>query len=463
MAEFDDERPDFDSAFSEEPDAEPRGLRRFPSSRRRRGTGSGGDSGSTGQMPRPGRGDDPAAPPRDEVDDLGDGDGPADEPRARPRSTGRAARPRGSRPRRQAPRRGGSRGGRGGGATALQHPRARLALMGAFAAILILVIVLVVRDCQRSQLEDSYTQYLNGVAQITAQSAEQGAQLRQIMSNPRGDKPPQLRRKIQALATSAQGLVHRAEGLNPPGTLSSPQRSFVTALQYRVTGLSTLAENLPALLQSNDQQTKAIGLADPMQRFLASDVIYADSFVGPAMAALRSDGITGIEVPKGQQFLPNPALASSAGAASLIAGLQRRSPARGASGGQAGAGNLRGTSLESTQALPSETRLTPGQVQTVQASDQLKWRVTVKNGGDFNETNVVVKVSFFYASNPNKVDAKEASIPSIDSGQTTTVDIPGPTTPVFGEQGTLKIEIVPVSGETRIDNNRAEYPVKITI
>ena len=35
--------------------------------------------------------------------------------------------------------------------------------------------------------------------------------------------------------------------------------------------------------------------------------------------------------------------------------------------------------------------------------------------------------------------------------------------PYFGDQGTLVIEVVPVTGETRTDNNKAEYPVKITI
>jgi hypothetical protein len=403
-------------------------------------------------------------PPEDDLDFDAFEDEPADEPP--PRSRSRGSRSRGSRPARPSrggSRGGGSRGGGGGGAAVLQQPRARLALLLAFAAILILVIVLVVRDCQRSQLEDSYTRYLNGVAQVVNQSAEQGTQLRQIMNNPRGDKPPQLRQKIAALAGEASGLVDQAEDLDPPGALSSPQRSLVTALEYRVTGLNSLAQNLPALLQLKDEQAKAIGIAEPMQRFLASDVIYADSFVGPAGEALDKDDITGIEVPKGAAFLPNPALATPDGAKTLIPGLQRRTPAQG--GDQAGTGNLRGTSLVSTEALPSETRLTPGTAVAVQASDQLKWRVTVENGGDFDESGVVVTASFSYPSSPNDVTSQEAQIDAIGSGETVSVEIPGPPADVitFGEQGTLRIEIDAVSGETNTDNNAAEYPVKITI
>ena len=44
-------------------------------------------------------------------------------------------------------------------------------------------------------------------------------------------------------------------------------------------------------------------------------------------------------------------------------------------------------------------------------------------------------------------------------------EIPGPSSDkvVFGDQGTLVIEVAAVTGETRIDNNKAEYPVKITV
>ncbi|WP_217914471.1 DUF11 domain-containing protein [Miltoncostaea marina] len=351
----------------------------------------------------------------------------------------------------------------------LQQPRARLLLMAVFAIILVVVIALVVKDCRRDQLVDSYTGYINDVAQIQTASAEQGAALRQVLANPRGDKPPQLRQKIAAIAEDARGLVERAEDLDPPGALSSPQRSFVLALEYRVTGLSTLAQNLPALLQSTDTQRKAAGIAGVMEIFLASDVLYKTSFQGPARTALEDDDITGVEVPALQPFLPNTTLVSASsedGARSLIPDLQRRTAARGGGGGEdAEAGTLRGTSLESVLVLPSEDRLSPDTATTVQSTDLLKWRVTVKNSGDFDESNVVVRASFSYPDSPNDVDTKEVAIESIASGETATVDVPGPGTEavIFGDQGTLVIEVVPVTGETRVDNNTVEYPVKITI
>lgn len=459
MAEFDDERSDFDDVFRDPPADGERDARRGA---RRTGDTGPIDADATGEVPRP-RGAAPLDPPP-EFDDQ-----ETAPPRSRGSRSSGGSRSGGSgRSRSSSRSRSGDGGGRGGGSGAgggiavLQGPRGRLILGIAFAVVLVIVIALVVKDCQRSQLEDSYTSYINGVSQIVTKSAEEGAALRQVMANPRGDKPPQLQAKINAIAQNSQTLVDQAEDLDPPGALKGAQASLVTALEYRVTGLTTLSENLPTLLQGSDLQTKAAGISKPMQRFLASDVIYEDSFKGPAMEALQKDDITGVEVPPLQAFLPNAALASAEGAKSLVPDLERRTNS---TGGADTTGNLRGTSLESTIAKPSDTRLTVGQTATVQATEDLKWSVTVKNGGDFDESNVVVKASFSYPATPNDVDTREVAIKSMPSGETVSVEIPGPASDkiVFGDQGTLKIEVVPVTGETRIDNNKAEYPVKITI
>ena len=435
----------FDSAFADEPEEPPRRGRRSLGGRRRRGREP-ADSASTGEVPRSRmRG---SLPPDD---DFGFDDDPAPAPqRGRGRRRGRRPPPRRS-------------GGSGGGAAVLRRPGARLGLGLAFAAILILVITLVVRDCQRNRLEDSYTRYMNSVAQLVSTSAEQGQQLRQVVNNSRGDRPPQLSQRIRGIAGEAQALVEQANDLDPPGALSEANGSLITALEYRVTGLRTLADQLPSLLQSREPDFTANGLAKIMQRFLASDVIYADSFAGPARTALEEDDIGGVEVPPEQPFLPNPGLAAPGGARNLVPNLQRRTPQGGDQDQAGGGGNLRGTSLARVEALPSETALTPGQTVSVQASEQLKWRITVENGGDFDETGIVVKTTFRYPSAPDEADEREAQIEAIASGETTTVEIPGPTAPIFGEEGVLLVAIEPVPGETNVDNNSGEYPVRIVI
>lgn len=444
MSDNDDQQSDFDDAFRDEPAGADPPLKRFS----RPGRGSGDDdpgSAATGEVERPSA------------------------------SGGRRARGGGA-TRSARPKRGGSSAGRRGGGRArsakaasgagglLANPRARLGLGILFAIILVLVITLVVRDCQRSQLEDSYTSYLNSVAQIVSTSADQGQELRDVLSNSEGLRPPQLRERISAIGTQAQELVTQAEDLDPPGALSESQSSLVTLLQYRVAGLTGLAEGLPTLLAAEDDDFKAGGIAEQMQRFLASDVIYEDSFAAPARSAMEADDITGVEVPRLLPFLANDDLATADGAMTLLPGLQRTAAAGDDADGDGSAdGNLRGNSLVQTEALPSETRLSPTDVTTVEASESLEWRVTVRNSGDFVENEVVVRATFTYPDQPNAGQTREASIPTIEPGQDVTITLPGPTEVDYRAQGNLLIEILPVPGEAVIDNNSAEYRVQIAL
>lgn len=450
MADNDDQQSDFDDAFRDGPAGGDPSLRRF--SRPRRGSAD-DDPGSaaTGEVPRPS-----ASGAR-----RSRGGGSSGRtPRAKRGGGGSAGRRGG----------GGRPGGRakaasGGAGGLLANPRARLGLGILFALILVLVVTLVVRDCQRSQLEDSYGSYLNSVAQIVSTSADQGQELRDVLSNSEGLRPPQLRERITAIGTQAQALVTQAEELSPPGALSESQASLVTLLQYRVAGLTGLAEGLPTLLAAEDDDFKAGGIAEQMQRFLASDVIYVDSFAAPARAAMEGDDITGVEVPRLLPFLANDALATTDGAKSLLPGLQRTAAAGGGGGNdeEPGEGNLRGNSLVQTEALPSQTRLSPTQATTIEASENLEWRVTVRNSGDFVENDVIVRATFSYPDAPTAGQTREASIPTIEPGQDVAITIPGPSEVDYRAQGNLQIEIVAVPGEAVTDNNRAEYQVQIAL
>ena len=259
--------------------------------------------------------------------------------------------------------------------------------------------------------------------------------------------------------------MDQAEDLDPPGALSTPQRGAgADAGVPRERHDARSPQNLPTLLQAKDEDTKALGIAEAMKRFLASDVIYSDEFVGPAQEALEKDDITGIEVPD------RPALPAQPGAGHLGG---RRDPHPGApaahgpaqGGDDAAAGNLRGTSIVSTEALPSETRLTPG---TPPGRPGLRPAQVARDGGERRrlqrDRHRRDGASFFYPSDPQQVDEKQAQIDELGARRRPRRSrSPGPTTPVFGEQGTLRIEVDAVTGETNTDNNAAEYPVKITI
>ena len=420
-----------------------------------------------------------------DVDDTGTGFGQADQPTgvsgplpddapSGPRerlSRASGGGRRGGRGGRPTGRRGGSGGGSGdgprrprpskaGGAAALQKPAVRIALAVVGLVIVILILTLAIQSCRRGQLEDSYKSYMGEVTTVVGASVKEGDALQEALANKQGQTPQELQVQVRDIATQAQGLVGQAEGLSPPDTLSAPNQSLVTALQYRVTGLRALADSLPSVVDSKNRAYSSATLASAMQRFLASDIIYQDSFVGPAKRALAAADVTGVQVPDRDLFLSGVRAdqASPTGAAQLIPALQR-------TGGSAtttdSSGGVHGTGIVSVQALPAGVDLTADSETTLKASDKLQWQITVENAGDFQENAVIVRATFASVANPKDAQTVEKEIPQIAPGSQQPVTLPGPKSPTFGEAASLKVEVVPVPNEKRTDNNRAEYPIKI--
>lgn len=336
----------------------------------------------------------------------------------------------------------------------------RIALAAVGLVIVILVLTLAIQDCRRGQLEDSYKSYMGDVTTVVGASVKEGDALQEVLANKTGAKPQELQVQVRDIATKAQGLVGQAEGLSPPDTLSAPNQSLITALQYRVTGLRALADSLPSVVDSKNRAYSSATLASAIQRFLASDIIYQDSFVGPAKRVLADADVTGVQVPDRDLFLSGVRAdqASPTGAAQLIPALQRTGGSAAAGGSTAG---VHGTGIASVQALPEGVDLAAGSETTIQASDKLQWQVTVENAGDFQENAVIVRVTFASDANPKDAQTVEKEIPQIAPGAQQAVTLPGPKSPTFGEASRLKVEVVAVPNELRTDNNRAEYPVKI--
>ncbi len=343
----------------------------------------------------------------------------------------------------------------------MQTPAARIGIAVLGAIVLIIVLVFIVRGCQRSQLEDSYSSYMGDVTTIVTASGKEADSLQEILQNKNGAKAPELQVQVRDLSNKAQALVGQAEALSAPDSLGAPNQSLITALQYRVTGLKALADSLPSVIDSQNRAYSSATLASAMQRFLASDVIYQDSFVGPSKRVLADEGITGVQVPDRQFFLSGVRAdqASPTGAGQLIPALQRTGTADDGTTDTTGA--LRGTGIASVQALPQGVELQAGTDTEIQASDKLEWQVTVENAGESVETNVIVRATFASDASPNDAQTVEKEIATIEPGQQQSVTLPGPKSPTFGEASVLKIEVVPVPGEEKTDNNRAEYPVKI--
>jgi hypothetical protein len=332
--------------------------------------------------------------------------------------------------------------------------------------VVVLILISTIRGCQRDKLVESYRTYLATANQIADESTEQGKQLNALLDNKDFKKPAQIRPEVEALAARAQELVDRAKGLDPPGRLKGPNNTLITALEYRALGLSQLPTAIDAAVTGKDKNNAQTTLASPLQVLAAGDVIYKTSYSGPAENALQHDDIKDVQVNTSLFF--DGALynrTSPSGARVLIENLRRVRPSTGAPGadGSATGGQVHGLSLVSTFAVVGADRrqLTPGATVSLTQSADLKFEVTVENGGDFVENGI--DVTFTYSAKDNPQGTSETkTIDQIEPGEENQkrLEFKLPGQPNFDGTSTIKVAVATVPDEKKADNNLAEYPVE---
>jgi hypothetical protein len=341
----------------------------------------------------------------------------------------------------------------------MQQPAARLLVAVAAVIVLIVVLALVVRDCRRNQLVDSYSGYIrDGVTPIAAKSKDEGERLLALLANTKRDTPENVQKNVRAIGREADGLVTQAQELNAPDRLGDAHRSLVLALQYRANGIKSLAEVIPNAAKSRDRNDAAAKLAAPMGRILASDFLYSDSFVFPARKALEDDNVDGVEVPESALLAGSTHAnkAGPAGARAVWTALQ-------ASGGtttnpDSPTGGRRGTGIVSVKLLPENKQLVIGSVNTVKSSVDNQWEVTIENGGESVETGIEVTATLSPAGGAPQVT--KGTITTVDPGEQASVKIPVGTAPAFGENADLTIDVKTVPGETLAGNNTNKFTVQ---
>ena len=356
-----------------------------------------------------------------------------------------------SRTERVLPRRGPQRPPRG--PTNLT-PLLRLIGLIAFAILIVVLLVLWVQSCQEASKEKTYKGYMTKVSEVTGSSQQIGRQLSQALLA-QGLKEAQVEQRIAGLARQEQLDVERTREITPPGTLRDEHNALIQALQYRVSGLNGLASALAATANVKDATRAGTVLAGQMQRLLASDVIYDDSFKDPVGAELKRQGVTGTNESGGplvpdSNFLQSSDLVTQQAMATVIGKIRGGSvtPSQ---------GGLRGTNLVSTKVLPQGQELSTSTTNTIIVRTSMTFQVTVEDSGDSQEANIPVTLTIQQA---NARDIKKtARIGFINPGEQRTVNFSGFPAVNFGSTATVKVEVQPVDGETKTDNNSADYPV----
>jgi hypothetical protein len=329
-------------------------------------------------------------------------------------------------------------------------PLLRLVGLIGFAILVVVLLVFAVQSCRGSQKRETYENYMQEVGEVATQSDQIGRRLNALLTDP-GAKLADIRQQLSGLAQQQEQGVTRAEEIDAPGPLRDLQPAVVQALQLRVSGLEGLDRAFQQTAQIRNAGVAGRTLADQARRLLASDVVWDDLYKDPARAVLVDQGVRGVQVPD-SNFLRNADLATPR----LMTPIWQR--LRGASTGGRPC-SPRGTGIVSVKALPAGTDLSTQTLNTVEASEQLGFAVTIEDTGCSQEVRIPVTLTIQKSPEPI---VKTQTVGIINPGEQQTVTFRRIGQVPFATRTSIKIEVRPVAGpprETRTENNTAEYPV----
>jgi len=188
-----------------------------------------------------------------------------------------------------------------------------------------------------------------------------------------------------------------------------------------------------------------------MLRGVASDVLWEDMFVTPALDVLKRQGISGAPPPN-SVFVADPTRAT---VTSMVSVWQRWHGVQTSNT----SGTVHGTNIEYVKVMPASETLTQGSIKTIKIRKDLAFVVGVKNGGDFLESDIKVTLQINQKTQPIK---KVFTIGSIYSGATTDVIFKNfaITDPI--NILPVKVDVAPVPSETNKANNQATYEVRFS-
>jgi hypothetical protein len=325
-------------------------------------------------------------------------------------------------------------------------PLLRLVGLIAFAILIVVLLVRWGEGCAASSKHDKYAHYMTKVSEIAGRSQQIGREYNDLLTTP-DVKQADLQRKLADFARREELDVEAARGIDPPGRLRDEHEHLIEALQFRVSGLTGLADSFRRAAKTKNAAGASALLAAQADRLLASDVVWDDNFKDPAKQVLKSQGVGDVRVPD-SNFLVNPELASQR---SMSAVLQRL----GGTTARVRTGGLHGTNIISVKALPQGNELTTGTDNKVVATSDLAFAVTVEDSGDSPEVGIPVTLTI----QQSRPIVKKATIDFINPGEQKTVTLRNIGAVAFATRTTVKVEVQPVPGEHNTSNNTADYPV----
>ncbi|MGE5281573.1 MAG: CARDB domain-containing protein [Chloroflexota bacterium] len=283
--------------------------------------------------------------------------------------------------------------------------------------------------------------YARNVTQIVDETEQTSKSFFGKLSNPGSLSVTEFVNEVNADRSAMDSYAGRVESLGTPGDMSHAQSSLELAYELRRRAMDKIAEKMSTALGDVGSGKASAAIAKQMQTLFGSDVLYAEIVRPEIEAVLESNGIGDSEVPasvfvpEGTKWLDEATVSAALGSVSGATGA--------ATPGVHGLG-LFATSVNGTELVAESATAV-----VVEGTPEVE--VQVQNQGESTENGIAVSVTV------NGGRAVQATIESIEAGETATVSIP--LTPAPKGEATLEVDVATVPGEQILENNKATYTV----
>jgi hypothetical protein len=316
--------------------------------------------------------------------------------------------------------------------------------VGVGALVLILILLVVgIRGCLNARKERNFENYVSDLNAIATQTKQLSDDFFGRLSNPGNLSPLSFEAQIASDRGTAEALDTRVHALDTPGELDDAQNQLNQAFDLRRDALAGTSDQMKTAL-GNTGNTEAVNaIANYMQYFLASDVLYGLA-KGRIDSVLQDQEIN--EKAPESVFMTDPQR--------WLDPLEVASALAAVSGGKQAANGTHGLALLQTTIKPGDETLDPNTPATISGGGPPELDVQVQNQGSVEESNV--GVAFRLTGGTETID-DTSTIPRISAGSIQTASIPIQPAPDKNKQLSLEVIVQPVPGEQIINNNRSTY------
>jgi hypothetical protein len=329
--------------------------------------------------------------------------------------------------------------------------RRTIAIVG--GVIVLILLVLLVRSCFNARTENAIKDYANDSAELLRASKVEGDGLFQLLQGQGGaDQATSIINQLNGYRSESASLVDRANRLDVPGDLKDAQDELLSVLELRRDALAKITDALRVALGDQNRREGTTEVAKQMQVFLASDVIDTLRFRRDLYDVLGDRDLSAPDLPK-NGFVPDIEWLQPDFVADQVNALRT-----GTGGGGTAAPGLHGNGIAAVSL--GGVALSPGApAASVQLSEDLAFEIQVQNQGENTENDVTVTVT---VGDGGDADERDKTIDTIAPGEIQTVTIPLDKQPATGQNVPIKVEVKPVAGEEKTDNNTQEFSVIFT-